>query len=643
MTNSSDRDLGMDRPITRRDFLDGVRIAVTGSVVGSAWHKASGQPASAEFNPERVRDDYPPALTGMRGSHDGAFEVAHEMRDGRSWDDLGPEADTGEIYDLVVVGAGISGLAAATFYRKTAGPRARILILDNHDDFGGHAKRNEFRHQERLLLSFGGTVGISTPSPYSSVAKKLIRDIGIQVERDREFQDRDLYSSLNLSRGVFFDKETFGVDRLVPRGKLSWKEFAALTPLSETAQKDLVRLYEENKDYMPGLSSEEKKTRLSKISYRDFLENHVKVDPMVLTYHQKETDGFFGTGIDAWPALDLWSMGYPGLQGMGLEKGPHPAMCLSARPYPERERYNYHPPDGAASVARLLVRALNPAAAPGTSMEDIVTAQVDYGRLDEESWPVRIRLNSTVVRARHSGDSSNAKQVEVTYVRDGKPQLVRARSCILACYNGVIPLLCPELPEKQKKALRYGVKIPLVYTKVMIRNWTSFHKLGVSGAYCPGSYHHNARLNRPYSIGGYRHPATPEEPMVVNMTRTPNKPGLPSREQHRFGRYDLLGTTFETFERKIRDQLGRMLSDGGFDPAKDIEAITVNRWAHGYAYEYNSLWEPLWSEDEQPCVIGRQPFGRISIANSDAAAYPYIDPAIDQAYRAVQEVTEGSD
>ncbi len=127
------------------------------------------------------------------------------------------------------------------------------------------------------------------------------------------------------------------------------------------------------------------------------------------------------------------------------------------------------------------------------------------------------------------------------------------------------------------------------------------------------------------------------------VTRTPNKPGLPSREQHRFGRYDLLGTTFETFERKIRDQLGRMLSAGGFDPAKDIEAITVNRWAHGYAYEYNSLWEPQWSEDQKPCVIGRQPFGSISIANSDAAAYPYIDPAIDQAYRAVQEVAERSD
>ena len=450
MTNSSDRDLGMDRPITRRDFLDGVRIAATGSLVGSAWVGASGQPAPTGFNPEKAPDYYPPALTGMRGSHDGAWEVAHEMRDGRSWDDLGPEADTGESYDLVVVGAGISGLAAATFYRKTAGPRARILILDNHDDFGGHAKRNEFRHQERLLLSFGGTVGISTPSPYSSVAKKLIRDIGIQVERDREFQDRDLYSSLNLSRGVFFDKETFGVDRLVPRGKLSWKEFAALTPLSETAQKDLVRLYEGKKDYMPGLSSGEKKTRLSKMSYRDFLADHVKVDPMVITYHQKQTDGFFGTGIDAWPALDLWSMGYPGFQGMGLEKGPHPAMCLSARPYPEGERYNYHPPDGAASVARLLVRGLNPAAAPGTSMEDIVTAPVDYGRLDEESWPVRIRLNATVVRARHLGDSPDAGQVEVTYVRGGKPQLVRGRSCILACYNGVIPLLCPELPEKQK-------------------------------------------------------------------------------------------------------------------------------------------------------------------------------------------------
>ena len=634
---SRDRELGMGRSITRRDFLNGVSVAVTGSLLSSPMVEAFGMPLP-QFAPEKEPGYNPPTRTGFRGSHDGSWEVAHELMSGKTWDDVSPEADTGEVYDLIVVGGGISGLAAAYFYRKTAGPRARILVLDNHDDFGGHATRNELRHEERSLLSYGGTVGISTPSPYSSVARNLIRDIGIQVERDTEFQNRELYPSLNLGGGVFFDKETFGVDRLVVRGKRSWKEFAALTPLSEVAQKDIVRLYEEKKDYMPGLSSDEKKARLSKTSYRDFLKDIVKVDPQVITFHQKSTHPLFAVGIDAVPALDCWGLGYPGFQGMGLDKSGYPGMSLTAKPYEKAEQYDYHPPDGAGSVARLMVRALIPAAAPGTTMEDIVTARLDYGRLDEANSPVRIRLNSTVVRARHRGDPKSAKEVEVTYVRGGKVHRVRGRSSVLACWNGVIPHLCPEMPEKQRKALAYGVKIPLAITKVLVRDWKSFHKLGVSGVSCPGGYHTSVSLSTPYDIGDYRSPRKPEEPMILNMWRAPCRPGLSSREQHRAGRYDLLSTTFETFEREIRNQLGRVLSDGGFDPARDIEAITVNRWPHGYAYEYNSLWDPLWPEEEQPCVIGRQPFGRISIANSDAAAYAYINPAIDMAYRAVNEV-----
>ncbi len=633
----SNRDLGMHRPIARRDFLNGVGVSVTGSLLSSPWLEAFGTP-HPQFAPEKEPGYYPPARTGFRGSHNGSWEVAHELVSGKTWDDMSPQADTDEVYDLIVVGGGISGLAAAYFYRQTAGPRARILVLENHDDFGGHARRNELSYKERSLISAGGTVGVSTPSPYSSVARNLIRDIGIQVERETEFQNPELYPSLNLGSGVFFDKETFGVDRLVARGERSWKEFAALTPLSEVAQKDLVRLYEEKKDYLPGLSSDEKKALLSKTSYRDFLKDLVKVDPQIITYHQKSTHPLFALGIDGVPALDCWGLGYPGFQGMGLDNSGYPGMSLTAKPYENAEQYDYHPPDGGGSVARLLVRALIPAVAPGTTMEDIVSARLDYGRLDEQNSPVRIRLNSTVVRARHNGDPKRAKEVEVTYVRGGKVHRARGRSSVLACWNGVIPHLCPEMPAKQKQALAYGVKVPLVATKVLVRDWKSFYKLGVSGVSCPGSYHTNINLAAPYDIGDYRSPRKPEEPMILSMWRTPCSPGLSSREQHRAGRHDLFSTTFETFEREIRDQLGRVLSDGGFDPARDIEAITVNRWPHGYAYEYNSLWDPVLPEEEQPCVIGRQPFGRFSIANSDAGAYAYIDSAIDMAHRAVSEV-----
>ena len=226
----------------------------------------------------------------------------------------------------------------------------------------------------------------------------------------------------------------------------------------------------------------------------------------------------------------------------------------------------------------------------------------------------------------------------MTYIEKGKAWKVCAIATVLACWNHVIPYLCPELPVHQKQALSYGVKVPLLYTNVQLRNQRAFHQLGVSRVSCPGSYWNAVGLDFPVSLGGYRFPSAPEEPAVLHLYRTPCHPGWPAREQHKAGRYELLATSFATFERTLRDQLNRILGPGGFDPTRDIEAITVNRWPHGYAYEYNSLFDPNRSETDQPCVIGRQPFGRITIANSDAGAYAYTDSAIDQAYRAVHEV-----
>ncbi len=350
----------------------------------------------------------------------------------------------------------------------------------------------------------------------------------------------------------------------------------------------------------------------------------------------------FGVGFDAVAAQDAWGLGAPGFAGMNLEAGPGKGMNRDAIPNKEAEKYFFHFPDGNASIARLLVRNLIPRAIPGQSAADVVLARANYAKLDEKSSPVRIRLNSTAVRVQHQGDPASGKGVEIAYARGGKVYTVKAAHCILACWHVVIPYICQQLPEKQKEALASAAKVPLLYTNVALRNWKAFEKLGTNAIYVPDGYHSYMNLDLPVSIGGYECSKKPEEPIVVHMMKTPCKPGRPARDQHLLGRVELFTTTFETMERNIREQLARVVGPGGFDPANDITAITVNRWPHGYAYEYNSLWDKFWLEGgETPCEAARKPFGRIAIANADAGAYAYTDGAIDHAYRAVGELTKG--
>lgn len=610
--------------VTRRDFFNGMALTV-----------AAGLTPAAQLAAAPAR--YPPALTGMRGHHDGSFEIAHRLRDGDTpaFDALPVE----ERYDLVVVGGGISGLAAAFFYRKRR-PQARILILDNHDDFGGHAKRNEFTYRRRLFLSYGGSESLQSPGAlYSAVAKGLLAELGVDIARFHAAFERKLYPSLGLSRGVFFPRESFGRDVLATGDPATGvaddltlellnakplRDFIAQFPLSDADKAKFLELHDPKYDPLAGKSTEEKSALLEKTSYRDYLMKICGCSEAVADcYHGRSLD-FAALAADMIPASLAREMGFPGFAGLGL---PQEAS-------PERdEPYIYHFPDGNASLARLLVRALVPGVAPGKTMDDIVLARFRYDRLDRPDQRVRIRLDSTCFHVRNGGEAA-----DLFYIRNGRAHRVQARHAVLACFNMAIPYMMPELPQAQRNALLRNVKAPLVYSKVLIRDWRAFARLGVHEISAPMSFHCRVKLDYPVSLGGYKHPRAPSEPMCLHLVHVPNEsnPGMEARDMFRIGRMKLLDMTFADFEAHIRGDLDRMLGPGGFVSARDIAAITVNRWSHGYSYGANSLFD----DDDHDAAVqeARRPFGRVAIANSDADWHAYAHAAIDQAERAVREV-----
>ncbi len=635
------RYLGMDRPISRRDFIHGVGALSAVSIFPMsvlAGQKGNNLRYSGEI--------YPPALTGMRGNHAGSFEVAHQLSlEGRhNWGSV-LEPDS-EVYDLVVVGGGISGLSAAHFYRKK-NPNARILILDNHDDFGGHAKRNEFQASGRTMLGYGGAQTLDGPSGYSDIVKGLLRDLGVDIKRFDKAYDQDFYKRNGLRSGIHFNKKKWGVDRVVPFGlgfyennyipmaesALTAEQAVAKMPISDAAKVEFLRLLSTDEDQIPDIKGNAKREYLDSISYRDFLSKHLGItEPEVYAVLQDMAIDI-GVGIEACPAsVVLEYIGMPGWDAAGLpdeDKGGEP--------------YIHHFPDGNASIARLLVRSMIPAVASGSNMEDIVTARFDYSKLDEVTSPVRVRLNSTVIGVKHVGDARSAKDVTISYVRHGQAFQIEARRCVLACNNSIIPYLCPELPASQREALSNQVKSPILHTNVALRNWQAWKEMGIGAVVSPGSYHIAASLDFPVSLGDYSFSGGPDEPVIVHMERFPhvNNQGMNSQEQHRRGQQELLSTPFETIERNVRSQLASMLGVAGFDPATDITGITVNRWAHGYAYFYNPLFDEVYEDDDDeryPHMIAQKPFGRITIANADAAAKPNIEGAVEQAHRAVTEL-----
>ena len=636
----------MKKNIKRRDFLNGAAIAIAaGSTLPARSLFASDSVEQLLPTPSSNglgKEYYPPTRTGIRGSHNGSFEVAHDL----AWRGNKPEkySEMDEDYDLIIVGGGISGLAAAYLYQQQAGADKKILILDNHDDFGGHAKRNEFQLGDRTLLGPGGSFNLEHYS-FSDTAARVISELGIDLDKLDSAREPDfLLAQLNSSQGYFLNEEHYGQNRIIqghwPSALEGDEDSIGLIKelgLSTEQHQRLLDLINGEKDLLDDLSLLETKDYIAATSYEEFLIEKAELSLDTVRTFESFNRIFMGLGIESVSVETAFMLGYPGANSVGytgklLNKLMDSIVDNLAFPVF---------PDGNASVARLLVRKLIPAVVPDTSsnaMEGIVTDRFDYSQLDRSDAPVRIRLNSTAVNVKNIDDV-----VEVSYVQNGKPYKVQASHSILACYNGLIPHLCPELPEAQKENLKYGVKVPLVMTSVLIRSGASVHASGPVQYQCPGSYFSVVTKAPPVSLGDYRDDSRGDNPLVLVMLHAPaprNNGQQNARDLYRLGRHKLYTTTFETYEKEIKDQLTAMFGANGFDAEQDIEAITVNRWSHGYSYEYNSLFDPEWEEGQAPHELGRAAIGRISIANSDSEAQAYLHSAIDAAARAVNEIME---
>ena len=604
--------------------------------------EATGQAATAALDPSY----YPPARTGLRGSHPGSNEHAHS----RAWagrSDWGPTTKLPETYDLVVVGGGLSGLSAAYFYQQEHGRDKKVLILDNHDDFGGHAKRNEHTVGGHTLLGEGGSESFESPHEFGKTVRNLIKDLGVDMDRFKTAYDVDFFKRHNLGAACFFNKRIFGEDKLVMhpfcdypgfvegllRPTLSYEMAVQQTPLSEKGKEQLLRALKGGQHVLK-LPKQELPEYIRTHSYFDYLKNTLGVDdPGVLRMARHTAIDYAGSGTDVMSISEALASGALGSDPYAawkdaLEEGAYQEYVKKGGDtYAVKYPFIQHFPDGNATIARSLVKKMIPNIGPGENAEEIVLSKFNYAELDRSSNSARVRLNSTVVNVKHAGDPSSASDVVVTYIQDNKSYQVTGKGVVMACYNMMIPHIVPDLPEKQDAALRSQSKVPLQYTTVGLRNWRAIKETGIGMAMCPGNIHQVVGMDYPVSMGGYEFTKTPDDPCVLHMRSCPlgEIVGAPAVDQFREARYRMLGLQFNDYEAEIREHLSGMFPKESFDFDRDVASISVNRWAHAYSYG-------------NPGAVGRQPFGRITIANSDAVDSSVMQSAVEQAWRAVQEL-----
>lgn len=613
------RCLGLDAPISRRDFLNGSLLAA-GAV---AMPSLAGE-AIDNFTGYGGVGDYARA----NGNTWPVIQAAHRLRDGGYREAAFAAAAPAGEFELLVVGGGIAGLSAAHRFRQARGVKAGVLLLDNHAMLGGEARQNEFDVDGVRLLGPQGSNDFAVPEAPAnrigaqSLVARFFEEFSIPREYEWQAWDpklkalrfaRDNYSSMDgfqeshVDVGYYFDRPQ-GADA-APWRRNIWANALADTPYSAAARRDLMRWRSDH-----GHLDDAQSRYLDTLTYRDYLEKIRGYDPAVTQMVEPIVGLLAGVSTDAASAR----------LGRALVEDPERAMALSF-------------PGGNAPFPRALLRALLPAALPGNDFDSLMYAPIDFAALDAAHASMRIRLNATVLRVRHTG--ADANRVEVIYEQGGKLFKSNASSVVMASGGWINKHLLTDMPDDLRAAYAQFGYAPALIVNVALRQWRFLYDLGVTACrwfddadgfgYCC-----NIRQNMVTSQ--HAPPLHPDKPAVLTFYMGLSVPGLPAATQGMAARARLLNTAYADYEVRIRRQMVRLFGDLGFKPDRDIAAIVLNRWGHARLIEPPGF---HYGVDGKPSPLERVRlgYGRIAIGHSELNGAQHWGSALEYGTKAGEQ------
>lgn len=640
--SAADRELGLDRPITRRDFVNSAAIGTGAALL---WQHAplfaqkaapeATRPRGAAFNGYSGVGDY----ARSNGNTWEVVQSAHAMRDGAYRTSSGV-VDTEEFYDVVVVGGGFAGMGAA---RRVLGEDGRrCLVLENHPMFGGEAKRNEFEVEGvRLMAPQGSNECVIPEADETSASYRIWTDLGLPrevtyselpasgkpLQSSRTNYIFHLWADTFESHGFYFPEEKRWVTN-------PWGHALAGVPWSDEIKRDMLRWRQDRTRYAPdGLQGPELERWLDSMSYEHYLTEVMGLGVEPARYADDILAAAGGLGSDVTSARMAWGFSMPGFQGMQDEHSADNGYRLSAL---NNKLHRF--PGGNDAILRAFVKRLVPAAFAGDNFADVHNEAVRFEALDRPGQPVRIRLGATVVAVEHER-RDGANGVAVTYERGGRLYRVRARGAVMAGGCWTAKRVVRDLPQAHARAMARFHRSPILVVNVALNNWRALYKLGYTAASWRGGLGFSFNLSPPMQVGGYAPAFDPDKPAVLTSYVPFPKVGLPIEQQGALGRTEMLSTSYREYERKVRMQLTEMLAGYGFDARRDIAGIILNRWGHAYVNAYPGFYFGQDGESA-PRDIVRQPFGRIAFGHSELRGFQYWWGGVEEGRRAAEQVLD---